>query len=170
MRKRSENFDLVILGFGVGLYVLFHLIFGNLFYGAIKGWSEKNIGVMEADLVAGLQQVLFPLMATIAVIWGLYRYLRREAPLPIDTPTAAIGARADFEFGSVESKLLVLDPGENLGGSQQYFQLWCPIRFKHRVDSVTVRVSVLRPLWFGNYRLRKGRGKSPVSICISELT
>lgn len=85
-------------------------------------------------------------MATIALIWGLYRYLGREAPLPIEVPTTAIDTWADLEFGKVESKIVTIDPGENLGGTQQYFQLWCPIKFKSKVEPVTVRVSVLRPL------------------------
>lgn len=146
MRKRSENFELVLLVFAIGIMGLGQLIWGNLFYGAIKAWVEKNVGVLEADLIAGLQQVLVPMLATIALIWGLYRYLRREAPLPVEEPVSAIGSLAEVEFGRVEAKQVTLDPGTNYGGTQQYFQLWCPIRFKRRVVSLTVRVSVLRPL------------------------
>ena len=61
MRKRSEHFELVILGFAIAIYFFFHLIWGNLLYGAIKAWAEKNVGVREADLIAGLQQQMVPL-------------------------------------------------------------------------------------------------------------
>jgi hypothetical protein len=64
---------------------------------------------------------------------------------PADSPKA-ISTSDKFEFGRVESKHETLDPGKDLGGEQQYFRLWCPIRFKRQVESVTVRISVLRPL------------------------
>jgi hypothetical protein len=51
-----------------------------------------------------------------------------------------------FEIGDFQSQLVVRNPGEDLGGQQQYYRLWCPVKFKRKIGSVTIRVTVLRPL------------------------
>jgi hypothetical protein len=42
--------------------------------------------------------------------------------------------------------LVVRDAGEDRGGQQQYYRLWCSVKFKRKTDLVTIRVSVLRQL------------------------
>jgi hypothetical protein len=79
---------------------------------------------------------------------AMFRYFR-PLPPPVTTRETTgnpLEQSGQLEFGRVESRIEVLDPGEDLGGKRQYFRLWVPVRFKRKVNDVAVRVSALRPL------------------------
>jgi hypothetical protein len=50
------------------------------------------------------------------------------------------------EFGKFEWRTERLDPGENYGGAQPYFQIWIPVRFRRNAKAVTIRVTGLHPV------------------------
>ena len=54
-------------------------IFGGLFYKWTTQQLELHLGVTEADVIARLSQYSFALMGAVLLIWGLYRFLTREA-------------------------------------------------------------------------------------------
>src|ERR1043166_8445629 len=78
MSKRSQNFELVLLGSAAALYFLFNNIFGNLFYAWLKQEFEKYTGVLESDVLAKLSQISFSLLLVVVILWWLYRYIYRE--------------------------------------------------------------------------------------------
>jgi hypothetical protein len=77
MSKRSQDFELLLLGGAAALYFLFDNIFGNLFYAWLKQELEKYTGLLESDVLAKLSQVSFSLLLVIAIIWWLYRYIHQ---------------------------------------------------------------------------------------------
>lgn len=110
--------------------------------GCLAFWGSADASRDEAITrlaIAGAVIGLFPFI-----------YLWKLVEVPARLHEAAAGpfslASSDFDFGNTESKIEVLDAGENFGGVQQYFRLWCPIKFKRKAEAVTVRISVLRPL------------------------
>lgn len=110
-----------------------------------SGWADLAAHGWGAVGLAGLG-VGCATMLTLSVAAFAWRYLK---PLPRRSDTSVLIekiASPTIEFGRVESKIEVLDAGENLGGQRQYFRLWIPIRFKRRVSDVAIRVSALRPL------------------------
>jgi hypothetical protein len=78
MAKRSQNFELVLLGFAIALVFVFKAIFENLFYAWLMRELERRFGLMEAEVIAGFSSIAVPVCASIALTWGLYRYLKRE--------------------------------------------------------------------------------------------
>jgi hypothetical protein len=78
MRKRSQNFELVLLGGGFALYWLAQNIFGNLFYAYIKQEFEKYTGLVEADVLAKFAVITPSLILAIGIVWGLHRYIYRQ--------------------------------------------------------------------------------------------
>ena len=68
MAKHSENFPLVIGGAILGIWYLFNSIYENLFYGVVKEWIERHTGIQEAQVIAGLSQVIIPLSLAICIV------------------------------------------------------------------------------------------------------
>ena len=105
------------------------------------GSSDASRDELIARVAIGAAIIgLFPFVYT----WKLI-----EVPAKLDAETNPHGRSSDpdLEFGAVQNQVVVRDAGENHGGTQQYYRLWCPIKFKRkRLESVTIRVSVLQRL------------------------
>jgi hypothetical protein len=118
----------------------------------VMSWVAHSVPTITqygsgAVAFAGLGVTCVTALAVSASL-AMFRYFR-PLPPPVTTREATGNPRehsGQLEFGQVESRIEVLDPGEDLGGKRQYFRLWVPVRFKRKVNDVAVRVSALRPL------------------------
>jgi len=90
MRKHSENFQLILLGFGIALIFAFQAIFAHLFSTAILHWLEEHLGALGAGVIARFSEVGVPLFVVIALIIGLYKYLERELSRALQDEHAAL--------------------------------------------------------------------------------
>lgn len=132
-----------LLGLDSRMRIMIGAIVVVVILGCLAFWGSADASRDEAIVrlaIAGTVIGLFPFV----YLWKLV-----QIPARLHTEGVSRGHQPttnEFELGRVESKIDILDPGENLGGQQQYFRLWCPIKFKRKVDSVSVRVRVLRPL------------------------
>ena len=79
MRRHSDTYVAVwLLGAVLALWLLTNTIIRNLFYGLIKNWFEKYTGIQEAQVISGLGQIVFALLASGGVVWLIYQITRRE--------------------------------------------------------------------------------------------
>jgi hypothetical protein len=74
--RKSENFQLVLVGGGLGLWILFHTIWSILFEDWIKHQLERFVGHTVAEMMEKFGSVGFPAIAAIAIVWFLYAYIR----------------------------------------------------------------------------------------------
>ncbi|HEX8168652.1 MAG TPA: hypothetical protein VF601_23060 [Beijerinckiaceae bacterium] len=110
--------------------------------GCLAFWGSADASrdeLIARVAIGGVIVALFPF---------IYAWKLIQVPAKLDAETNPEGrsSSAVFEFGNIQNELAVRNPGEDLGGERQYYRLWCPIKFKQTVESVTIRVSVLRPL------------------------
>jgi len=78
MGRRSNNFELVLLGGAFALLYFFHTIFNILFEEWIKHKLQDYLGITVAEMIERFGAITFPALGAIAVVWGLYRYIERE--------------------------------------------------------------------------------------------
>jgi hypothetical protein len=76
MSRKSDNFPLVLLGGGLGLWLLFHAIWDILFEDWLKHQLEHLAGHTVAEMIERFGSVGFPALAAIATVWFLYSYIK----------------------------------------------------------------------------------------------
>jgi hypothetical protein len=111
--------------------------------GCLAFWGSADASRDELIVRAAIGGVVVGLFPFI-YLWKLV-----QVPAKVDAelhPQGRSPTGPYFEIGDFQSQLVVRNPGEDLGGQQRYYRLWCPVKFKQKIDSVTIRVSVLRPL------------------------
>jgi hypothetical protein len=79
MARKSDNFQLVLAGGGLGLWILFHTIWTILFEDWIKHQLERLVGHTVAEMMEKFGSVGFPALAAIAIVWFLYSYATAHA-------------------------------------------------------------------------------------------
>jgi hypothetical protein len=88
MRKRSDNFELALLGLGIALVFLFKTIYEGLFYSWTLRLLQRHLNLSEAEVIAKFSEIALPTIVAKGTIWALYRYihmnLRRELQAEID--------------------------------------------------------------------------------------
>jgi hypothetical protein len=78
MRRHSEYFELVLVGFVAAFTYLFQPIFEHIFAGAILARLEQYIQISEAEVISRLSEIVIPVAGSILLIWAMYRFLTRE--------------------------------------------------------------------------------------------
>jgi hypothetical protein len=92
MRKPTkDSFPAVIGGCVILLALFFHSIYEDLLKAAVLNRLSAVMGVPEAELVSGLTEMSLPILGSVAVVWFLYGYLKRE--LSAQDPDPAIEAQ-----------------------------------------------------------------------------
>jgi hypothetical protein len=79
MRRKSENYPLVLAGGGLALWILFHTIWNILFEDWLKHQLENLVRHTLAETIERFGSVGFPALAAIAVIWFLSSYISAQA-------------------------------------------------------------------------------------------
>jgi hypothetical protein len=90
-RRISDLVPAIVGGCLVVLALLFHSIYEDLLKAAVFKRLSGFMGVQEAELVSRLTEMALPILGSVAVVWFLYGYLKRE--LSAQTPDAAIEAQ-----------------------------------------------------------------------------
>jgi uncharacterized membrane protein YraQ (UPF0718 family) len=104
MRRKSDNFPLVLAGAGLGLWILFHAIWSILFEEWLKHQLEHLVRHTLAEMIERFGSVGFPAVAAIAIVWFLSSYISAQAkaevadqaellshPVTADRKTVAFG-------------------------------------------------------------------------------
>jgi hypothetical protein len=78
MFRRSDTFEVVVLGCVLALVLLFESIYEDLLKATVLRAFGQLVGSSEAELMAGLTQISLPVVAAVGVVWFLYRYLSRQ--------------------------------------------------------------------------------------------
>lgn len=110
--------------------------------GCLAFWGSADASRDEAITRIA---VAFALVGLFPFIY-VWKLIQVPAKLDAEINPQGRSSSDDFEFGSVQNELVVRNPGEDLGGERQYYRLWCPIKFNRTMESVSIRVSALRPL------------------------
>jgi hypothetical protein len=76
--RRSDSFELVLLGAAVALMIAFKAIFDIFFEEWIKSQLSDKLGLTVAEMIERFGAIVVPLCISIAVIWLLYRYMKRD--------------------------------------------------------------------------------------------
>src|SRR5258706_9454382 len=76
MARKSDNFPLVLVGGGLGLWLLLHAIWSILFEDWLKHQLERLVGHTVAEMMEKFGAVGFPALAAIAIVWLLYSYIQ----------------------------------------------------------------------------------------------
>ena len=79
MRRTSDSFPLVLVGGGLGLWILFHTIWNILFEDWLKAQLERLTGHTVAEVIERFGSIGLPALAEIALVWFLYDYIRAHA-------------------------------------------------------------------------------------------
>jgi hypothetical protein len=79
MRRKSDNYSLVLAGGGLGLWILFHTIWNILFEDWLKHQLEHLVRHTLAEMIERFGSVGFPALAAIAVVWFLSSYISAQA-------------------------------------------------------------------------------------------
>src|SRR3954467_6335889 len=104
MPKRTKDSLPAIIGGSVILLALFfHSIYEDLLKAAVLKRLSAVMGIEEAELVSRLTEMALPIVGSVAVVWFLYGYLKRELLAQIPDPgveaqrehTAAIVAQTE---------------------------------------------------------------------------
>lgn len=90
-RRINDLVPAVVGGCLAVLALLFHSIYEDLLKAAVFKRLSAFMGVQEAELVSRLTEMALPILGSVAVVWFLYGYLKRE--LSAQTPDAAIEAQ-----------------------------------------------------------------------------
>jgi hypothetical protein len=75
--KRSDAFDLVILGVAFALAYFLHLLFDLFFEEWIKAQLQDRFGPNMGELIEKLNSAFIPGLATVGVICFLFHYIKR---------------------------------------------------------------------------------------------
>jgi hypothetical protein len=78
MRRKPDNFPLVLAGGGLGLWILFHTIWNILFEDWLKHQLEHLVRHTLAEIIERFGSVGFPALAAIAVVWFLSSYISAQ--------------------------------------------------------------------------------------------
>jgi hypothetical protein len=78
MARKTDNFQIVLIGAGLGLFLLFHTVWSILFEDWVKHQLEKIIGQTVAEMIEKFGALGFPLLGAIAIVWFLWTYLKRR--------------------------------------------------------------------------------------------
>ena len=79
MRRKSDNYSLVLASGGLGLWILFHTIWNILFEDWLKHQLEHLVRHTLAEMIERFGSVGFPALAAIAVVWFLSSYISAQA-------------------------------------------------------------------------------------------
>jgi hypothetical protein len=74
--RKSDNYPLVFVGGGLGLFALLHAIWSILFEDWVKQQLEHFVGHTVAEMLEKFGSVGFPLLGMIGIIWFLIAYNR----------------------------------------------------------------------------------------------
>src|ERR1700732_3240498 len=96
MSRKSYNFPLVLLGGGLGLWLLFHTIWSILFEDWLRHQLEQFAGHTVAEMIERFGSVGFPALAAIATVWFLYSYI--EAHLDQSLSDSALSPRLSITY------------------------------------------------------------------------
>jgi hypothetical protein len=78
MAKRSEGFELVVIGAGVALILSFYTIWTVLLADVITKELEISVGALAAAVIEKIAAILVAVALAAASVWFLYRYVKRE--------------------------------------------------------------------------------------------
>ena len=78
MGRRSEYFELVLVGLVAAFAYLFQPVFEHLFADTLVAWLEKYLQNSEAEVIVRLSEIVLPVVGLTLLIWVLYRFLKRE--------------------------------------------------------------------------------------------
>jgi hypothetical protein len=106
--RKSDNFPLVLLGGGLGLWLLFHAIWTILFEDWLKHQLERLVGHTVAELMERFGSVGFPALASIAIIWFLYSYIKIHLKAEFAGPRAE--AQRHYPSESATANATIFDP------------------------------------------------------------
>ena len=87
MRRKSDNYPLVLAGGGLGLWILFHTIWSILFEDWLKHQLEHLVRHTTAEMIERFGSVGFPALAAIATVWFLSSYIRAQATAELTDQT-----------------------------------------------------------------------------------
>lgn len=76
--RRSQHFELVLVGGALALWFLLHSIWNILFEEWIKHELQHRFGLSVAEMIERFGAVGFPALGAIAIVWGLHRYISKE--------------------------------------------------------------------------------------------
>lgn len=78
MRKFTESFPIVMAAAAVALVFLLKAVFDAVLYAPLMRELENRLGRLQAELIAGFAAVAVPVLAAVAVVYGVYRYVHWE--------------------------------------------------------------------------------------------
>lgn len=79
MENRSDNYPLVIGGAVLALFLVLHHVFGIFFDEWLKHYLETYLGITVAEMIERSGDLAFSLIAAVAIVWFLYRYMKRDS-------------------------------------------------------------------------------------------
>jgi hypothetical protein len=91
MRKRSETFEIAVLGCVAALALALHSIYEDLVKALVIKWFGGLLGMQEAEVMGRLTEMAIPLVVSVAVVWFTYQYIKGQ--LALEVPDPAIEAQ-----------------------------------------------------------------------------
>lgn len=78
MARKTDNYPLVFMGGGLGLFLLLHTVWSIVFEDWLKHQLEHLLGHTLAEVIEKFGSVGFPLLGAAGIIWFLIAYSREN--------------------------------------------------------------------------------------------